>query len=105
MPVDEAPKLPAPSALFQTATELAPMKTVLELPGAKATELIDSEPVPPCWKTQPTPPSIERNRPWPALATRIVSGSLGSMPMSLIASTGQVPSCSGVHVAPSLTLL
>src|SRR5678816_2196908 len=105
MPVDDAAKLAPPSVLFQTATELEPVKIVLELPGAKLTELTDNEPVPPTWKSHETPSSIERNRPWPALATRIVLGSFGSRPMSLIASTGHVPSCTGVHVTPSLTLL
>src|SRR5262245_18584800 len=105
MPVEDGLKAGAGVVLFHTAFELEPVKIVVELPGAKATEFTESEPLPPTPKAHELPPVTERNTPWPALPTSSTFGSFGSMAMSLISSEGHVPSCSGVQLVPSLVLL
>jgi hypothetical protein len=72
----------------------------VELPGAKRTDCVASASVPPMPVSQLAPLFVVRLMPAPSVETKIVCASFGSTAMSVTTSTGQVPSCSGVHVMP-----
>ncbi len=100
MPFDDSANVSPLSLDFQTASDVAPLKSSVELPGAKRIDCAAIAPVPPMPVSQLVPPFVVRLMPAPSVETRIVCESLGSTAMSVTTRSGHVPSSSAVHVTP-----